>query len=70
MEYFLVKKVRQYILPNSARKYRTKNGYVRIMNEAYKRERMKDLNDPQKRRKLKKRERRGRWKKTRMEGYK
>ena len=70
MEYFLVKKVRQYILANSARKYRTKNGYVRIMNEAYKRERMKDLNDPQKRRKLKKRERRGRWKKTRMEGYK
>jgi hypothetical protein len=40
------------------------------MNDAYQRERMKDLNDPQKRRKLKKRERRGRWKKTRMEGYK
>ena len=70
MEYFLIKKVKQYILANSARKYRTKNGYVRIMNEAYHRERMKDLNDPQKRRKLKKRERRGRWKKTRMEAYK
>ncbi len=70
MEYFLIKKVKQYILANSARKYRTKNGYVRIMNEACQRERMKDLNDPQKRRKLKKRERRGRWKKTRMEGYK
>ena len=29
MEYFLIKKVKQYVLKNNSRKYRTKNGYVR-----------------------------------------
>ncbi len=70
MEYFLVKKVKQYILANNARKYRTKNEYVRIMNEAYRRDRNRDMGNPEKRKRLKKRERKGKWKKTRMEAYK
>ncbi len=69
MEYFLIKKVKQYVLANSARKYRTKNGYVRIMNEAYRMDRERDLGDVRKRKRLKKRERRGRRKKSRMVGY-
>ena len=70
MEYFLIKKVRQYILANSARKYRTKNGYVRILNEAYRKDRDRDLGNSKTRKILKKREGKGRWKKSRMEGYK
>ena len=70
MEYFLIKKVKQYVLMNNSRKYRTKNGYVRILNEAYRDDRNKDMSDRRKRKRLKKRERQGRWKKTRMVPYK
>ena len=70
MEYFLIKKVKQYVLMNNSRKYRTKNGYVRILNEAYQKDRNEDMSDRRKRSRLKKRERQGRWKKTRMVPYK
>lgn len=47
-EYFIFKKIKENILMNTNRKYRTKNQYISLFNEAYKSDRDKDLLDKKK----------------------
>lgn len=43
MEYFLWKKVKEYMLRNSSKKYRTKNKYISLMNVSYKSDQNADM---------------------------
>lgn len=55
-EYFIFKKIKEAVLMNTNRKYRTKNQYINLYNDAYREDRNKDLLDNKKKHIIKKRE--------------
>lgn len=66
MEYFFLKKVKEWFAGNRVRKYRSKNGYFELMNREYGRMKSAEMKDREKRWAIKKREKRV---KSRMKGY-
>ena len=56
MEYFAFKKLKEYMLLNNNRRYRTKNKYLTMMNKSYADDRNKDLADKRAKKTIKKKE--------------
>ena len=58
IEYFIKKRIKGDILSNSARRYRTKNGYIKVMNDEYRREKNADMQDKRKKKFIEKQNKR------------
>ncbi len=69
MEYFLGKRAKDYILRNGNRKYRSKNAYYKMLNDAYNKDKADDLADKKKAKYIKKQEKKSRKKKTKLKGF-
>ena len=69
IEYFIVKKVKMFCFGNFQRKYRTKNRYIRMMNDHYEALRAADLSDKKRAKLVKQRVVRQKKKKERMRAY-
>lgn len=69
IEYFIIKRVKIFCFRNFQRKYRTKNRYIRLMNDHYEKERTADLSDKKRARKVKRMEKKRRAKREHMRAY-
>ena len=69
MSYFIKKNIKTYILSNTRRKYRTKNKYVEILNNAYRQDKNSDLADSRKKKYIEKQQKKAAKKKTRLTTY-
>lgn len=69
IEYFLIKRIKLISLKNQKRLYRTKNAYIRLLNEYYDGCRKKDMAGKKKRRQIKKQEAARKKKKSRLRAY-
>lgn len=69
VEYFVIKKIKQLVYRNVKRTYKTKNGYVLMLNEYYQNRKNADLKVRSKARKIKKMEKRRLKKRSKLKGY-
>ena len=69
IEYFIIKKVRIFCFKNLKRRYRTKNRYIRMMNDYYAGEKAADLSDKKRAKLLKRRDAKRKNKKEKMRAY-
>lgn len=69
MEYYAVKKIKEFIFMNNQRKYKTKNKYIVMMNKAYLDDKNADMQDKKKKKILEKRIAKSKNRKTRLKSY-
>ena len=68
-EFYLRKKIKTYIFANIQRKYRTKNKYITMLNDAYAAEKAADMQDKRKRRAYEKAEKKSKKRRSKLTGY-
>ncbi len=69
VEYFLWKRIKTAILMNYQRKYRTRNMYITMLNDAYEADRLSDMQDKKKARAVKQRIKKQKKKRSKLRGF-
>lgn len=68
-EYFLFKKIKNFVFMNTRRRYRTKNKYITMLNKSYLADKMTDMQDRKKRKAYERKMKQSKNKKTKLKVY-